>query len=281
MLHVLDLPTYYYRTLENQIDDPDELQKQALEEARSRMKETLREVPGASAIDVQLRSRVGPAAREIVAEVTEEDDIDLVMIATHGRSGFMNALMGSVAEKVVRTCPVPVISVRGSYTDHAKRIGEGGDGKLHSVLVTTDLSEAAAAALEPAADMARTFHAPLHVFHVLEDLAAYPLINLSYFPEVGAAQFYTKAETDATATLQGLVKKHCPPATVESTIVVGRGQVAAEIVQEAKRRKSDLIVMATHGRTGWQRAILGSVAEKVARTAECPVLIVRTKEVAG
>lgn len=120
---------------------------------------------------------------------------------------------------------------------------------LPQILVATDFSDRATAALHVAVDYARRLHARLHVLHVL------------------ASEEYevTRLLADAAAEAGPDV-----PVTIAST----GGDPAEEIVRYARRHPIDLIVVGTHGRTGVSRLILGSVAERVVRTASCPVLTV-------
>ena len=81
----------------------------------------------------------------------------------------------------------------------------------------------------------------------------------------------------AEKSLKELIKQHLPP-DMEVHALVATGDPAAEIVKKAAEEKVDVIVIATHGQTGWRRAVFGSVAEKVVRQAACPVLTIRAPE---
>jgi nucleotide-binding universal stress UspA family protein len=123
------------------------------------------------------------------------------------------------------------------------------------ILVATDFSDEAEAALRVAIDHARRVGARLHIFHVLS----------------GAEVEVTSLLADATALAGPDV-----PVTVAST----RGDPAAEILRYARGHAIDLIVLGTHGRTGFSRALLGSVADRVLRGAACPVLAVPPRALA-
>jgi nucleotide-binding universal stress UspA family protein len=119
------------------------------------------------------------------------------------------------------------------------------------VVLATDLSESSRAAARAAADYARRLGARLHVLHVLwptSDAAAGPALER------------LAGELRATAPVVTAVESGMPAADI--------------IVRYAERQRASLIVMGTHGRTGVSRALLGSVAERVVRTAPCPVLTV-------
>ena len=120
---------------------------------------------------------------------------------------------------------------------------------VREIMVATDFSDASDAAVRVAHAYARALGARLHVFHVT-------------WPE----------EYDLTQLFAHLVAEL--GTTVPLVTASNGGDAADEIVRYAKLREIDLLVLGTHGRTGVTRALLGSVAERVARTASCPVLTV-------
>jgi len=143
------------------------------------------------------------------------------------------------------------------------------DFRLKRILVPTDFSTASIKALRYAAPFAEKFGATICLVHVAEpapfvnDLANVPLIR----SDAAEAQ-------DARARLISLARQE-----IEELIPVNPqvrfGQPSHEIVDLAKSLKTDLIIMATHGRTGLKHVLLGSTAERVVRYAPCPVLVVR------
>lgn len=144
-------------------------------------------------------------------------------------------------------------------------------GKL---LVPIDYSPSASEAMRVAADLARRYDASLTLIHVYQPVA-YP------FPE--GFVLYTPDQMAGILTeLQQLLDQSVQFARGEGAPrVEGRlaqGVVDSEIIQTAEQEGYDLVVMGTHGRTGLQHALLGSVAEKVVRRAPCPVLTVRVPE---
>lgn len=140
----------------------------------------------------------------------------------------------------------------------------------HDVLFPTDGSEGASAALEHAIDHALTYDATLHVLYVVEE--TYPAV------EAGPADILDDLRAEGEAALEN-ARKRATEAGVESV----RGSVTGgspyrNILQYAEEQGVDLIVMGTHGRRGVDRYLLGSVTEKVVRTADCPVLTVRAEQ---
>jgi nucleotide-binding universal stress UspA family protein len=145
---------------------------------------------------------------------------------------------------------------------------------LKQILVATDFGESAAVALAYGRDLARTFNARLHVLHAVED------VMLRYSPEVGFASPDLQKNIEAAAT-RDLEKQITEDDRNTLTVVpvVNTGvNIAAAIVDYAKANQIDLIITGTHGRGAVKHFLMGSVAERVVRTAACPVLTVHAKE---
>ena len=135
---------------------------------------------------------------------------------------------------------------------------------IRRILHPTDFSEPATAALEVAISMAEEYGAELSLLHVCE-----PLMVMA---GEGFPQIPPNDAEEALARLNS-IEVPLPPGRLFRHLVVG--EPAAEIVREANEGSCDLIVMGTHGRTGLNRLLMGSVAEGVSRHAPCPVLTVR------
>ena len=146
------------------------------------------------------------------------------------------------------------------------------------LLVTTDFSEISLEALPVAVEIAAHFSAEVLLVHVLPvdtatpwDIPPYADFGLASLP---LPDYERQVREEVERRLQVVASKHARGVTVRG--LVGRGDAAAEIVRMATAEQSDLIVLATHGWTGWRHVVFGSVAEKVLREAPCPVLSVRT-----
>jgi nucleotide-binding universal stress UspA family protein len=142
------------------------------------------------------------------------------------------------------------------------------------ILVPTDFSVQSGAALATAKDLATRFGASLHLVHVLEDpyaVAAYSADALGYLPPGIKESWRQEAEQQLNTLLTPAERAHF----MATTAVVFSGSAAREIVEHAQNNHIDLIVMGTHGRGGMAHLLLGSVTERVVRTATCPVLTVR------
>ena len=141
---------------------------------------------------------------------------------------------------------------------------------IKRVLVPTDFSDNSSAALDYAADLARTLGAEVHVLFVIEPL--YYAMSEFAAPAVGELlEEQRRGCREQLAQLERRYAKRTPKLRVSQAV----GTAHQAIVEGARRLKADLIVMATHGRTGVTHLLLGSVAERVVRTARCPVLTVR------
>jgi nucleotide-binding universal stress UspA family protein len=144
---------------------------------------------------------------------------------------------------------------------------------LKNVLVATDFSEPAAAALEYGRTVARTFGATLHVLHVIDQKFVESV--LADAAPVHFAELLQTLEQDARSKLDEAVREDdIRELNAKSRLLTFEG-TAAGIVWYAKSADIDLIVIGTHGRSGLSHLLMGSVAEKVVRTAPCPVLTVR------
>jgi nucleotide-binding universal stress UspA family protein len=142
---------------------------------------------------------------------------------------------------------------------------------IKKILCPTDFSEASLKGLDYAAELAAIFQAEISVLYVLPMLPPAPNDpNVSF--EV--PEFERLVHKDSEEKLKALVAARIPK-TVKATTYVGHGSAAKEIVKVAEEEKTDLIVIATHGHSGWHHLVLGSVAEKVIRLAHCPVFAYR------
>lgn len=144
---------------------------------------------------------------------------------------------------------------------------------VKTVLCPTDFSEPSGEALKIARELASQVGAGLLLVHVVPVLPA--LANdPNYVLKV--PEYERLLHQDADEKLAQLIKEETKDTTVRT--MVGHGDVADEIVRIAEVEKADLIVIATHGTTGWRRFMFGSVAEKVVRLAKCPVLTIRNPQ---
>jgi nucleotide-binding universal stress UspA family protein len=141
------------------------------------------------------------------------------------------------------------------------------------ILFCTDFSENSAPALECALEYARVFGAGLHLLHVINSSQiGYPSVEEGMPPDIRAA--LERIQQSANQALE-LVAQDCRGLLETVTSHLRVGAPAYEIVRYAMQERVNLIIMGTHGWTGFKHLILGSTAENVVRTASCPVLTVR------
>ena len=147
---------------------------------------------------------------------------------------------------------------------------------LKNVLVATDFSEPSATALEYGRALARTFNASLHVLHVVDNVFAQAM--LADAAPANYAGLLQEIEESGRKQLEAIVREDDRRELHATPVLLTYTGPAAGIVSYAKQRDVDLIVMGTHGRAGFSHVLMGSVAEKVVRSAPCPVLTVRHPE---
>jgi nucleotide-binding universal stress UspA family protein len=196
-----------------------------------------------------------------------QHDIDLIALGTHGRRGVRRVLLGSVAEEVVRHADSSVLTVHGA--DDAASVD---DRSIARILVPVDLSENARKALRAARALADLYGARLDVLHVIEEQ-----LHPAFY--VGGVQSLDSLSPDldakVTAALEQFVNE-TPGPDVETNLHVTRGRAVRRIPEVVEARDVDLVALSTHGQTGLKRFLMGSVAEKVVRHVDCPVLTVKT-----
>lgn len=144
---------------------------------------------------------------------------------------------------------------------------------LTRILAPTDFSEHSNHALRCAGDLARQFQAKLILIHVVSN-EGLESISKAHVPPYPVDKVYE----DLTQEVREQYTKHVPPEvrkTLETEILVLPGVPYLEIIRAARQKGVEMIVMATHGRTGLSYALMGSVTEKVLRKAPCPVLSIR------
>jgi len=211
---------------------------------------------------------------EQIVGLAREIDADLIALSTRGHSGLKHLLLGSTAERVVRSAPCPVLIVR-ERKQKSKETPKS--FTVRTVLVPTDFSECALAGAEYAAFLAKRLWATVRLFHV-----TYPYTNYVFVDRAGvrmsgladAVAESARMEMDALKQmdfLRGL--------SVQTEIL--SGHAVDEICAAAGEPGVDLIVTSTHGRTGFKHALIGSVAEHVVRYAVCSVLVVPNRSHAG
>ena len=205
----------------------------------------------------------GNVAGEIV-RVANTTQADLLIMGTHGRSGFQRLILGSVTESVLRHAPCPVLTVPRRAPD-AVPVGR----RLYRrILCAVDFSPSSQKALDYAASLAQQADAALTVVHVFEPVADYVAVTIGGVDNKafqGAAEHHLREWTDSRLK-----------AGVHVTPALGVGKPGPQILQIADEQAANLIVLGVTGRSVADMIWFGSTANHIVRRATCPVLTLRS-----
>jgi nucleotide-binding universal stress UspA family protein len=214
-------------------------------------------------------SRYGKAVKEIT-EAAREEGMDLIVTGTHGYTGLRRVLIGSTAEGVVRHAPCPVITVPAECAE--KFSGKRWAARIHKIVVPIDFSETSLKALPYALEFAKRFRAEVVLVHVVEPVAGYGAYDYVPSPAVEAEM------KRAAEELLSRVQREAFPERTCTEVMIRYGVPFQEIARAVTHCEGDLLILTTHGLTGFSHALLGSTAERVVRHASCPVLVVRDRK---
>jgi nucleotide-binding universal stress UspA family protein len=198
---------------------------------------------------------VGSIDNEI-RKALKRTSADFVVMGTHGRRGFERWILGSEADRMLRSCPVPLLTIGG-----VKRAGTA-PPSIRSILVTTDFSSGTAEALDYAFSLAQECQARITLLHVVDQVTVESSVKSS-LPTIDAIRLQLEKLVPAEAR---------PWCEVKTRVEVGVPY--STILQIQKSVKADMLVMNVHGKGLIDRALLGSTAERVVRGAACPVLLI-------
>jgi nucleotide-binding universal stress UspA family protein len=258
LLHVVEEMPYNPPFWVGEVPAIGELRRQALTSSEASIKGLASELNVPASVKVRTVVAVGPVPATIV-EQAKSDKSDLIIAATQGRTGFAHLLLGSVCERVLRHAPCPVLVAPSQATK--RPVG------VQKVLVAVDLSTHSKRALQLAAKVASKFGAEVELLHcwAAPYFAADVQLDAALFTKIRKAtekdvqDFVDSAELD-------------PSVKVKQTVV--SGIAPASILERLENDVPSLLVLGTHGRSGFKHVLLGSVAEAVVRRASCPTLVV-------
>jgi nucleotide-binding universal stress UspA family protein len=214
---------------------------------------------------VTLTTEAGDASSTVVDQALAMR-ADLLVMGTHGRSGFDRFFLGSVTEKVLRKAPCPVMTV----PPHAPA-APSAEIALRTILCPIDFSSAALEAFGFALDLARRSDASVILLSAIEFLAEEEPHESAHF---NVPEFRAYLLEDARQRLESLVSGEPRLNRGVRTVVVA-GRAHHEILRIAADESADLIVMGAQGRGGVALALFGSTTQQVVRGASCAVLTVR------
>jgi len=208
----------------------------------------------------RVRSKVVEGfAADAILETAKNERATMIAMSTHGRTGLARWVFGSVAEKVLRASPIPVLAVPSF-------MGSGGDAfptgarelPFRKILVPIAAADLSLEIVPAVIEFAKLFESRILALNVCEGPeCAVPVHQMR--------QAYERFR-EASVSVEPLVKQ---------------GDAALQILEACRETGADLIAMTTHGHSGISRWVLGSVAEKVLRGANAPLLVLRTAAVSS
>ena len=212
--------------------------------------------------DVSLETAVVEGdPEETILTYASDHGADLVAMGTHGRTGVERYVAGSVSEHVLRNAAVPVLTARATAASE-------GTGAYEEILVPTDGSTAADAAVEHGIAIAEAAGARVHAVNVI-DLGDVATSAQSTVP----ADLLDSLEESGRDAVDGVAER-AEAAGLDAATEVVSGEPAHDLLAYAEEAGVDLVTMGTHGRTGLSRFLVGSTTERVVRHADVPVLSV-------
>jgi nucleotide-binding universal stress UspA family protein len=224
----------------------------------------------------RFRERLGPSLSSIVLNgpvapslSTHAKDIgaDLVVMSTHGWGGLRRVWLGSVADQLIRTSEVPVMVVRPREDAPLRPFD------LREILLPLDGSLLAEVALYPAIRLAQLWGAQISLLQVVQPVwETDPSLAVTLPPD---EELTARRKLAAEDYLKAVVARlGARGARLSGAAVVGTMGVTQTLLELAKPERIGVMAMATHGRGGFRRQVLGSVTDRIVRTAEMPVLVV-------
>lgn len=190
-----------------------------------------------------------------IHKALKKTNADFVVMGTHGRRGLERWVLGSEADRMLRSCPVPLLTMsveKGSRTPPA----------IRSILLTTDFSEGTGEALKYAFSLAQECQARLTLLHVVDQVTVESSVKSS-LPTIDAIRRQLEKLVPDEVRVWCEVKTRVEVGVPYSTVLATQ-----------KSEKADLLIMNVHGKRLIERALLGSTAERVVRAAVCPVLLI-------
>lgn len=225
-------------------------------DSRLRLRKLEAEAQAAN-VSITTEARVGSVDLQLRRAIKVKRP-DLVIMGTHGRRGFERLVLGSVTERMLRHCPVPLLVIGPRGRRSVVSFG------FRRILITTDFSEGTAVALANAIAIARENNAKVTLIHVVDDAIA-----------AVSGEYREALLTGVEEKLKALVPK-AGTNRRDIEFQVATGSPFRVIPRILKRGKYDLLVMNIHGKTLVERALIGSTAERVVRavSGSCPILLI-------
>lgn len=260
LLHVAELPTVTIP------DFPADLFEVARTTGMTRLGELLdrQEVPLPPVKRIVMAGTPSEPAADVIIDYAMANDVDFIVMGTHGRRGARRLLLGSVTEEVIRRSPCPVLTMRTHKEAWTLP-------RVDRIMVPVDFGPSSWQVIGVATRIAEHYDAAITLVHV---------VDLEYYPYYGfGTDPFRTIEKNMIAASESKLAEYVTDlqgAGIIATAETVRGHPASSIRESAAEHDVDLIVIGSHGRTGMDRAMVGSVSEKVLRSAHCPVMVVNT-----
>jgi len=209
----------------------------------------------------------------VLAEYAVDTEIDLIVMTTHGRGGLARAWLGSVADTLARVSSIPVLLLRPQHQNEGDPSIAQAVSTPKKILIPLDGSVLAEDVLKPALTLATILSAELRLVRVIPTFETSNFVPDLTKPDKDNTAEQRRAET--AAYLEHVAEQLRSSGYTVQTRVLHAEQPATAILEEVHAEACDLIALSTHGRSGIKRLIIGSVADKVARAADSPVLLYR------
>jgi nucleotide-binding universal stress UspA family protein len=211
---------------------------------------------------------------ENICNFVDKNKMDLIIMTAVSNSGIrVGKMIGSVADHVCRTVPIPVLLVRPNTNQQVT----GKERLISRLLIPLDGSELSKLALPVGEELATNLKASVTLFQMANQIRLYDTGYESSSAFVNYTQFNEEEKARVEVEMSAL-DKELKEKNLQVTYVVTSGfDAASDIIETSKKVSADLIVMSTHGRSGITRWVLGNVAEKVLRHGEIPLLLVHAR----
>lgn len=215
--------------------------------------------------DIGIVIRRGYPPSEIVSLINE-NDADLVIMGTHGRKGLTHMLLGSVTEKIIRVSKIPVITLKLGHVASPESY------RIKKILVPYDFSELSEKSFHLAGEIAPFYEAEIDLVYVNQPITYYPYYLSENYSEENVLERLDEEIKEKLDALAGKVENK----NIKINTFIRRGDPYEKIIELADESSANLIVMGTHGRSGLAHVVIGSVAERVIRASNIPVMTIRS-----
>jgi nucleotide-binding universal stress UspA family protein len=270
LAHVCVVPAPLFTEPRPNMESP--LDARALARSRAYLDRVVQRIGTTAGVPVAATLLEGGVADALEAHANSRE-VDLVVMTTHGRGPLSRLWLGSVADQLLRRLPMPLLLMRpGDAEPHFDR-----PRVMRHMLIPLDGSPDAEQVLGPALELGGLVDADYTLLHVVEPLLFAGDDFAGFQAQAVDGLLFERLKEEARAYLEGMAQRLRARVPRVQTRLVVHSQPAGAILDEARAPAIDLIALATHGRGGLVRMLVGSTADKVVRGASIPVLVYRPR----